>query len=80
MFTIYDLCKMFVDDNPLIRIYDCSDPEIAVVYEGYYDDMPEFLQDCEVSSIDNPYPTDFDGYIGINVDMDEEFDLNCEED
>ena len=42
--------------------------------------MPEVFQDCEVSSIDNPYPTDFDGYIGINVDMDEEFDINSEED
>lgn len=67
MLTIYDFISLLTDDNPLVRVYDISDEVVPTLYEGYFDEMPDELQEATISSIDTPY-ADFDGYIGINVD------------
>lgn len=65
MFTLYDLRELFIDDNQLVRIYDSNADQI---YMGCFDELPDDMENCEITSIDNVYQIDFDGYIGINID------------
>lgn len=66
MLTIYDFMEMFVDKSDIfVRIYDISG-DADVIFEGYGNDIPENLEDYEISSLDNPDGT---GIVGINVDV-----------
>ena len=67
--TLYDLRYLFVDGSQLVKIYDLTSEEN--VFEGEFDDMDSYLEDYEVMSIDNVYKFDFDGYITINIEMEE---------
>lgn len=68
--TLYDLKELFVDDSQLIRIYNLGSEEY--LYEGEFADLPTELEDYEVMSIDTIYKIDFDGYITINIEMEDE--------
>ena len=66
MLTIYDFMEMFVDKSDIfVRIYDIS-VDADVIFEGYGNDIPENLENYEISSLDNPDGT---GIVGINVDV-----------
>lgn len=64
--SIYELRELFTDDSQLIRIYDIGANEN--IYEGEICDVPEYLEDAEICSIDTVYKIDFDGYITINIE------------
>lgn len=68
--TLYDLRYLFTDESQLVRIYDITSEEN--VYEGEFDDMDSYLEGYEVMSIDAVYKFDFNGYITINIEMEEE--------
>jgi len=70
MITLYDLKELFVDDSQLIRIYDTETEEN--MFEGEFCDMPEEYEDCEAMSIDSVWAVDFDGYITINISIEED--------
>lgn len=64
--TIYDLRYLFFDDDQQCYIYAMeSEKEL---FRGSMRDIPEELEDEEISSLDNVYPNN-EGVIGINVDM-----------
>ena len=67
--TLYDLRYLFVDGSQLVKIYDLTSEEN--VFEGEFDDMDSYLEDYEVMSIDTVWKFDFDGYITINIEMEE---------
>ena len=64
--SVYELKELFTDDSQLIRIYDTDADEN--IYEGEFCDVPEYLEDAEICSIDSVYKIDFDGYITINIE------------
>ena len=68
--TLYDLRYLFTDESQLVRIYDITSEEN--VYEGEFDNMDPYLEEYEVMSIDTVYKFDFNGYITINIEMEEE--------
>ena len=50
--TIYDIMNLFMDaDIQKIIIYDVEYGKD--IYEGFYSDIPDDMQDYEVTSIDN---------------------------
>ena len=67
--TLYDFRYLLTDGSQLVRIYDLTSEEN--VYEGEFDDMDSYLEDYEIMSIDGVYKFDFDGYITINIEMEE---------
>lgn len=64
MITLYDYRGMFTDESQLVRIFDNGN---EVVYEGAFDELPDELEDSEISSFDYMDKSSFDGYIGINI-------------
>ena len=68
--TLYDFRYLFVDDSQLVRIYDITSEKN--VFEGEFENLPTELEDYEVMSIDTIYKIDFDGYITINIEMEDE--------
>ena len=68
--TLYDLRYLFTDESQLVRIYDITSEENG--YEGEFDNMDSYLEEYEVMSIDTVYKFDFNGYITINIEMEEE--------
>ena len=68
--TLYDFRYLFVDNSQLVRIYDITSDK--KVFEGEFENLPTELEDYEVMSIDTIYKIDFDGYITINIEMEDE--------
>lgn len=68
--TIEDLLDLFVDREQMIRVYDLEN-DANCIYEGDGREIPYDIECLEISSIDNIYP-DNDGYVGINVSIDED--------
>jgi len=62
--TIYELRELFIDDDQDCYIYNLDTQE--EVYKGSMRDIPEELEDREISSLDNVY-ADNNGVIGINI-------------
>ena len=65
MITVKDLIELFIDDSQLVRIYDNESD--SNIYEGNGYDIPDDLGYEEVSSIDNLYKEDFNGYFTISI-------------
>ena len=68
---LYDFRNLIVDDSQPVRIYNLAN-DAEVVFEGDFCDLPSELECCEICSIDNLYKSDFDGYIGINIELEDE--------
>lgn len=68
--TIYEFARLICDAGcQQVKVYDISDDDCKTIFEGFLDEVPEDLEDMEISSIDN-----VDGnsdFIGINVDCEE---------
>lgn len=63
--TVYDIMQLFIDpDSQHIQIW--LDDEEKIVYDGDYGDIPENMDNAEVSSIDNIY-ADNKGVICLNI-------------
>ena len=65
MITVEGLIELFIDDAQMVQIYDNEADK--VIYEGMGCDVPDELMDEEVSSIDNLYKGDFNGFFTINI-------------
>ena len=65
--TLYEFRELFIDESQEVKIYDISSDDVDLIYEGYFDEMPDVFEDLEISSLDNVY-NDM-GYVGINVDF-----------
>ena len=63
--TLYEFRELFIDESQEVKIYDISSDDVDLIYEGYFDEMPDEFEDLEISSLDNVY-NDM-GYVGINV-------------
>ena len=64
--TVYEFLNLCIDDTQKFALYDFSKDEI--VWLGLAEDLPERLEDCEVSSFDgitNP------NVMTINIDSEE---------
>lgn len=66
--TLADLQYLFTDEQQ-VKIYDVNQDDVPVIYSGDIQDLPEEMEEYEVSSIDSIY--DWYGYIGINVLVEE---------
>ena len=74
MFTISELLEIFIDGgSQSIKVFDISDDDVSTVWEGVGSDLPSWLENVLIQSVDNVYG-DAD-YIGINIDGEE---LDCE--
>ena len=51
--TIYDLIRVLADDSQAVRVYEYTDNDCTLVYEGTARDIPYDMQDEEVVNIDN---------------------------
>ena len=69
--TLEELRYLFVDEDQPVRLYDLNN-DAKVVYQGPFSDIPEEFEGLEISSIDAVYKAVFDGYIGININLEEE--------
>ena len=65
--TLYEFRELFIDESQEVKIYDISSDDVDLIYEGYFDEMPDEFEDLEISSLDNVY-NDM-RYVGINVDF-----------
>jgi hypothetical protein len=65
--TLYEFRELFIDESQEVKIYDISSDDVDLIYEGYFDEMPDVFEDLEISSLDNVYNNM--GYVGINVDF-----------
>ena len=66
---VNDLIDIFVDDSQHVRLYDLASDE--VIFDGELCDIPYELSECEVCSIDSLSKLNFDGYITINIDTED---------
>ena len=66
MFTVFDICDLFVDGLQQIGISDLSSPEYDIVYKGTIYDIPCKYKDLVVESIDNVLE---DGVVVFNVNI-----------
>ena len=64
--TIYELRGLFIDERQMCYIWALESEE--EIFRGQMSDIPEEIEDIEISSLDNIYP-DNKGYIGINIDI-----------
>lgn len=71
---LYDFRNLMVDDSQPVRIYNLAN-NAEVIFEGDFCDLPRRWEDCEICSIDNLFKNDFDGYIGINIELEDEDDF-----
>jgi hypothetical protein len=64
--SVIDFMEFFIDkESQHIQIW--SNDREKVVFDGYYNDIPESLQNTDVTSIDNVY-SDNKGIFVLNVD------------
>lgn len=64
--TIYEFRELFIDERQMCYIWALESEE--EIFRGQMSDVPEEIEDIEISSLDNIYP-DNKGYIGINIDI-----------